>query len=179
VEPLTNSGKLRYAVESTFGPKALLNRALLAGLNQWRDYPPEWGQGWDAYGHRFGYRMTRLAARNAIILGFDVALKTDQRYDRCACSGWLPRTGHAWKRVFIARTDWGGERVNLGRVVGAYGGLAVAYQLMPEQYQTSSRILSNGSQYLVWRVVGNMIREFWPEIHRVIKIGPRPSSSRD
>ncbi len=147
----------------------------MAGLSQWRNAPEEWGQGWDAYGQRLGYRYVRLASRNGIILGFDLAMKTDQRYERCDCFGFWPRTGHAFKRVFVARTDSGGETVNMARLAGAYAGLAISYQVLPERHQTSGRILNHGSQYLAWRVVGNMVREFWPEIHRIIRIGPHPS----
>jgi hypothetical protein len=167
------------AIHRTVGAKALLNRAFLAGLIHWRNHPEHWGQGWDEYGQRYGYRMVRLASRNAIILGFDLALGTDQRYDRCACSGFFARTRHALRRVFVVRTDSGGEKFNFGRIAGAYGAAAISYQMLPESYQSTSRILSSGSQYLAWRVLSNTVREFWPNIHRVIRIGPKPSPRLD
>jgi hypothetical protein len=179
IQPLTPQGKLDYAVRRTLGPMALANRGVMAGLNQWQNKPEEWGQGWDAYARRYGYRMTRLAARNSIILGLDLVMRTDQRFDRCDCQGFWPRTAHAFRRVVVARTDFGGETVNAARIAGAYVPAAIAYRLYPERYHTATRVLYSGSIYLAWRGVANMVREFWPEIHRVIRIGPPPDSQRD
>ena len=176
-KPLTPKQKVTGAISRTVGPLALLNRGFLAGMNQWRNRPEEWGQGWDAYGQRFGYRMARLASRQSIMLGFDLAMGTDQRYDRCNCTGFWPRTGQAFRRVAIARTDSGGETINAGRIAGAYGGAFIAYRVYPERFHTTSQALNSGSQYLLWRGVTNMVREFWPEIRRVVRIGPMPSSS--
>jgi hypothetical protein len=63
--------------------------------------------------------------------------------------------------------------VNLARLAGAYGTPPIAYSAMlPDRYLTPGRVLNSGSQYLGWRVLGNAIREYWPEIHRAIRIGP-------
>lgn len=177
IDPLTPKSKLVSAINRTVGPEALTSRAFLAGLDQWRTRPEEWGQGWDAYGQRYGHRMARLAARNSIVLGVDLLMHTDQRYDRCACTGFWPRTGQVVRRVFVARHDSGGERPNLARIAGAYGGAAIGDQLYPDRYHTVRHTFTAGSKDLLWRVVNNMVREFWPEIHRAIRIGP-PASSR-
>lgn len=178
IEPLTKGAKAREALRRTVGIEAWVNRAALAGWSQWQNSPEEWGQGWEAYGKRYGYRYLRLASRNGIMLGADLLMGTDQRYDRCACTGFFPRTLHAFKRTFVARTDSGGETINLSRIAGAYGGQAIAYQALPERYRTAGRITSRATMYLGWRSVGNAIREFWPEIHRVVRIGPIPSRPR-
>jgi hypothetical protein len=107
IDPLTPSEKARMALKDTFGVGALVNRAVLAGINQWMNHPSEWGGGMDAYGKRYASRWARMAVRNSIELGADLAFKTDPRYDRCDCSGFRPRTGHALKRVFVARRDDG------------------------------------------------------------------------
>lgn len=174
-EPLSRSEKVKYAVKHTIGPGALIDRAVLAGFNQMRDHPDEWPGGMEGYARRYGYRMTRLAVRNAVLLGADVAFGTDPRYDRCDCSGALPRIGHAFRRVIIARKDNGGEMFNFGRVGGAYAGSFVAYRLYPSQYHDADRAATSASMYLATRGVTNVVREFWPEIHRIIKIGPRPT----
>jgi hypothetical protein len=177
VAPLGTREKVVSALERTISPETLLQRSVLAGIDQWRNQPEEWGQGWDAYGQRYGYRMFRVASRNAMMMGIDLAMRTDQRYDRCDCHGFFSRTGHAVRRAFVARKDGGGETVNLARLVGAYATPPIAYSaFLPDRYLTTGRVLSSGSQYLGWRVFGNAIREFWPEIRRVIRIGPPPST---
>jgi hypothetical protein len=173
---MSRKEKARDALERTVGPNALLNRAVLTGFSHWRDRPEEWPGGMEGYGKRFGYRMTRLAVRNSVILAGDLLMNTDQRYDRCTCSGVLARSAHAFRRVAVVRTDSGGQAFNLGRIAGAYAGVAVSYQLYPERYRTTSNILSAGSQYLMWRGATNLIREFWPEIRRSVRFGPHPDS---
>ena len=120
IEPLSAAEKAQLALRNTFGPRALVNRAMIAGLDQWTNDPEEWEQGWDAYGKRYGSRMGRIAVRNAIQVAADVAFRTDPRYDRCECSGFGARTGHAWRRVFMSRRNGGGEMISVSRLAGAY-----------------------------------------------------------
>jgi hypothetical protein len=173
LEPLTAEQKAARALRNTIGLKPVANRALLAGINQWMDHPEEWGQGWDAYGKRFASRYMRLAVRNAVQLGADVAFKTDPRYDLCNCSGFLARTGHAWKRVLVARKDSGGETIAISRLAGAYVTPMITDQWYPERLNTWGHKLDSGSQFLMWRGVTNMIREFWPEISRKVPLAKR------
>lgn len=120
----------------------------------------------DAFSMRFGSRMGRLAIRNSIRLGTDVAFGIDPRYDRCLCSGFKARTGHAWKRILVSRTDSGGQIFAVSNVAGAYVTPMIAYQWYPDRLNTWERKLQSGSVNLAWRGVTNMIREFWPEMKR-------------
>jgi hypothetical protein len=166
-DALTAGEKGRLMLKNSFGVYALLNRAALAGYSQWTDHPEEWGQGWDAYGKRLANRMGRMTIRNSIRLGLDVALKTDPRYDRCECTGFA-RVGHAAKRVVIARSDYGGETFNTARVVSAMATPWISYQWYPDRLNTTNRKFVAGSSYLGWRVVNNIVAEFWPDIRRTI-----------
>lgn len=175
VQPMTPKEKAINALKNTFGIAAIGSSAYSAAWNQLTNSPEEWHQGWEAYGKRVGYSHLRQAARNTIMLGFDVAMHTDQRYDRCVCDTFWSRTGHAGRRIFIARTDSGGERVNVARLAASYGAATIAYRLYPPNYHGVSDAVWAGSTDLAVRLGGNIIREFWPEIHRLIKIGPHPT----
>jgi hypothetical protein len=164
-EALTSGDKARLMLKGSFGTYALLNRALMAGYSQWEDHPEEWGQGWDAYGKRFANRVGRMAIRNSMRLGLDIALKTDPRYDRCACSG-FSRVAHAAKRVVIARSDYGGETFATARVVSGVVTPWIAYSWYPDRLNTTERKLMSGTTYLGWRVVNNVVAEFWPDVKR-------------
>jgi hypothetical protein len=166
ITPLSAEGKARLALKNTFGPRAVANRALLSGLNHWMDHPEEWENSIDGYPKRFASRMGRLMVRNAVQLGADVAFKTDPRYDRCDCSGFLPRTGHAWRRVLIARRDNGGEMISVARLAGAYVTPMVTDQWYPPRLNTWQHKFESGTWFLGWRGVNNMIKEFWPDIKR-------------
>jgi len=61
-----------------------------------------------------------------------------------------------------------------GRIAGAYIAPAVAYQMYPDRLRGADRMMNSGALYLATRGATNLLREFWPEIHRVIRIGPKP-----
>jgi hypothetical protein len=169
IQPLTPGEKARLALKNTVSPRALANRALLAGLNHWMDHPEEWENSIDGYGQRFASRMGRLAVRNAIQLSTDVAFKTDPRYDRCECTGFLARSGHAWKRVLVSRRDNGGEMISVSRLAGAYVTPMITDQWYPARLNTWEHKLESGSMFLAWRGVNQMIKEFWPDIKRTLR----------
>src|SRR5687768_6740253 len=50
--PLTNGEKFHHYLHHTFGPARILRSAATAGINQWMDSNPEWGQGMEGYGRR-------------------------------------------------------------------------------------------------------------------------------
>lgn len=163
---MTAQEKAELAYKNTFGPRAIGNRLLSAGLDQWRGHPHEWGGGLDAFGTRFTSRMGRLAIRNSVRLATDVAFHIDPRYDRCLCDGFLARTGHAWKRVVVSRSDSGGEMPALSNFTGAYVTPYLTYTWYPDRLDTWNRKLESGTLHLGWRGATNMMREFWPEIKR-------------
>lgn len=170
IEPLTARGKARLAWRNTFSLRAMLNRAMLTGINHWQDSPEEWPGNLEGYGMRFGSRIGRLAVRNAIQLSVDVALKTDPRYDRCDCVGFRPRTLHALKRVVVARRDDGGQIFHFSRMAGAYVTPMVTDQWYPDRLNTWGHKMSSGTNFLAFRVLNHMIKEFWPDIRRKVRI---------
>jgi hypothetical protein len=170
-ESLTAEEKARLALKNTFGPRAIGNRMLVAGIDMWRSKPEEWGGGMDAYTMRFGSRMGRLAVRNAVRLGTDVAFGIDPRYDRCACAGFLARTGHAWKRVVVSRSDAGNDMPAFSNFTGAYVTPFITYSWYPDRLNTTQRKLESGTLHLGWRGVSNMIKEFWPDMKRGFRRG--------
>src|SRR5690242_2477366 len=51
---LTERKRFHLYLLSTTGPVPILAEAAGAGIGQWENTPKEWGQGWGAYGQRFG-----------------------------------------------------------------------------------------------------------------------------
>jgi hypothetical protein len=142
---------------------------MLATINQLQDHPLEWDQDLAGFGQRFASRYARLAIRNAIQLSADIAFKTDPRYDRCTCSGFRARSGHALKRVLVARTDYGGDMISIRNLAGAYITPMITDQWYPPRLNTWGHKLESGTWFLGWRGATNMLREFWPEISRTLR----------
>ncbi len=164
--PLTAAGKAGRTLRLTFNPTSTFGSLAGAEIDQLDHYPEEWGQGAKGYGHRFISLYGRFASTTAIKLGVDVALKTDPRYDRCDCTGFLPRSTHAVKRLFVTRKDAGGEMVNVAALVGIYGAAAIADQWMPDRLNTAGHHFETGTVDLGFAAATNLAREFWPEIRK-------------
>lgn len=166
LDRLTPEEKAARAIRNTFGWRAIANRALVAGINHWKDHPTEWPGDIEGYGMRYGSRMGRLAVRNAVTLATDVAFGIDSRYDRCDCTKFKSRTLHAVKRLVIARKDDGSQMFNVTRMAGAYVPPIITDQWYPDRLNTWGHHFSTGTSYLAWQAGTNMLREFWPDIRR-------------
>lgn len=164
LEPMTPKEKAALTFRNVFYPIAISNRLLIAGWDHLMDSPTEWPGTGEGFGMRLGNRMGSLAIRNAIQLAGDLAFKTEPRYDRCACSTFMSRTGHAWVRVLTARKDSGGETVAIARITAQYATPWVTYNWYPDRLNTTGQKLQSGSTGLLLRGGTNMIREFWPDI---------------
>jgi hypothetical protein len=170
VSPLSPEDKVKRAIRNTISVRSILNRAFIAGYNHVLDDPEEWSGNLDGYGQRFVTRMGRLAVRQGVQLSTDLAFGIDPRYDRCDCTGFKARTGHAWRRIIVSRRDNGGEIFAVSNFVGAYVPPMITDQWLPARENTWGSKLSSGSQFLVLRGATNMLREFWPEISRKLRL---------
>src|SRR5579862_2572053 len=71
--PLTFGERLKIYEQSFIQPESVIGPALGAGIGQWRDTPPEWGQGAGAYGTRFASGFGRTVISRTIALGVATA----------------------------------------------------------------------------------------------------------
>jgi hypothetical protein len=170
VAPLTPEQKIHRAIRNTISPKAIVNRALITGYNHWLDDPEEWSGNLDGYGQRLAARMGRLAVRQGVQLSTDLALGIDPRYDRCDCTGVKARTKHAWKRVLISRRDDGSDIFAVSNFAGAYIPPMLTDPWYPASKNTWGHKLTSGTEFLALRGVTNMLREFWPDISRKLRL---------
>jgi hypothetical protein len=168
--PLSSGDKARLAFRNTFGWRGAANRLLQAGWDHAFDDPEEWPGDLEGFGMRYGNSYGRLAVRNGLQLAADFAFKTDPRYFRCDCTGFWARTRYAWKRVLVDRRDDGSDFPAVSNFAAAYGTPMVADQWLPDRENTWEHKFWNGTTWLAFRGGSNMIREFWPEIRRTLKI---------
>lgn len=161
-EPITFPQRLRMYAAGTCGAGAFAGAGAAALIGQARDEPHEWGQGSAGFGRRLGYRQARRAAGGAIELGAGMLLREDPRYFRSDVRGAWRRTRDAMRATFVVdgRPAW-------ARFSGIYGGAMLSLAWYPRRY-TAIDGFRMGSISLGARVAGNVFREFWPEIRRVV-----------
>ena len=170
---VTLTGRQRfklYLAQSFTTPGIYIKSTLFSLSAQIANSPPEWGGGIGGYGRRFGSRYGQSLIQNTLSSGGNALLGYEPRYDRCRCTGFWPRTGHAFMRNFVTynRTETG-LRPQFALYAGALGSGAISSLWFPskpnvwvESYQ--AMILQAG-----WGLATNWVGEFAPEIARTLK----------
>jgi hypothetical protein len=161
--------KLRNYAFDTFGPYAFLGSAFSAGLEQAQTashaqsagIPPDWGQGWDAYGARFGSDFGINLITQTTRYSLAEAFRQDTIFYRCECTGFLPRLRHALISTVTARKGEDGHRVfSPPALVAPYAGAEAATLLWyPRRYDAMDGFRM-GNYNLLVQAMMNLALEF-------------------
>jgi hypothetical protein len=132
----TQATKFRNYIFDAFGPYPIVGAALVAGVNQAYNSPPEWKQGFVGYSKRFGSNLGIAAISTTTRYGLALAFKEDTLYYRCECKGVFPRLRHAVISTLTARRGEDGHRVfSFPALVAPYAGTMTAvYAWYPDRY---------------------------------------------
>jgi hypothetical protein len=157
----TQATKLRNYFFDGFGPRPIVTAALVAGIDQASNAPPEWKQGAEGYGKRFGSNFGIGAVSVTTRYALAEAFKEDTLYYRCECTGVLPRLRHAVISTVTARRGEDGHRVVSFVALGApYAGTMTAvYGWYPSRFGARDA-LRMGNYNLLKFVGGNIALEF-------------------
>jgi hypothetical protein len=157
----TQKTKLRNYFFDTFGPYPIAGAALAAGINQADNSPPEWRQGAEGYGKRFGSNFGIAAVSTTTRYAMAQAFREDTLYYRCQCKGFFPRLGHAAVSTLTARSGDDGHSVfSVPSLVAPYAGTMTAvYARYPGRYNAEGG-LRMGNYTLLGYVGGNIGLEF-------------------
>ena len=171
--PLTNAERQHIYLQQTLTrPSAYIKLMFVAAIDQARNSPSQWGQGWGAYGARFGSREGQFISENSLAALGNWALKYEPVYDLCECKGFGPRTRHAILRNFLTYNETESEmRPQWALYGGAFTGGLISTAWMPHP-----RNAWKEGGYAVLSQAGygallNVLTEFAEEINR--KIGAR------
>lgn len=150
-----------YALEA-YGPYPIATAAVTGGINQWTNSPPEWGQGIDGFGKRFGSNVGIGAIETTTRYGLAAALREDTLYYRCECRRFLPRIRHALLSTLISRRGADGHRVfSVAALVAPYAGsMAAVYGWYPSRFGAKDAFRM-GNYNLLTYAGGNIALEFF------------------
>jgi len=157
----TQTTKLRNYFFDAFGPYPIVGAALTAGISQVSNAPPEWKQGVEGYGKRFGSNLGIAAVTTTTRYALAAAFTQDTLYYRCECTGAFPRLRHAITSTLTARRGEDGHRVfSFPALVAPYAGTMTAvYGWYPSRYGAKDA-LRLGNYNLLAYVGGNIALEF-------------------
>lgn len=162
-EPLSVGEKYHLALRRSFEPAEIARIAIGAALDQERNYPMEWGQGWDAFGVRMASSFGQHLVKEQIQFGIWAIDHEDPRHRRSGLHGVWPRTRYAVVHTFVARRDGGGEMPAFSRFIGDYGAGFVSREWYPTRFHNWQQGFDAGSVSLGIDVGMNVLREFLPE----------------
>lgn len=166
LEPLTNDERFRlYLRQTYFNPGTYAKRVAGGAIDQARDVPHQWGQGWEAYGKRVGSRYGQFVIQNTLKSAGDAAIGYEPRYDLCRCQGFWPRTKHAIIRNFVTYNSTERE---LRPQVPLYGAAFIAGMTAstwkPGPQNMRSAGLNAIAQQAGWGILTNWLSEFSGDI---------------
>ncbi len=164
--PLTVGQKFRLATASTVDWAVWPFNGALAAIAQAKNDPESWGQGWGAYGKRYGASF----ADNSIGTFMTTAiwpsmLHEDPRYYRMAEGPISHRLYYSLNRLFVTRTDAGATRFNYSESIGNACAAAISNVYYPEEERTAGRNAQTFGFLILYDGLSNVLKEFWPDVH--------------
>jgi hypothetical protein len=163
---LTQKQRFKEYVLTTAGPVPLIGEAAGAGISHWRNTPEEWGQGWSAFGKRYGSNLAYNGVRQTITYGTSIVFHEDYRYFVSHKQGFWKRTGYAVLHTFVARHPDGTEMFSISRTSGVLGASAISSIWGPASWKGIGNIAGNAGISFGITAGTNVAREFLPDILR-------------
>jgi hypothetical protein len=180
--PLSTGQKFRLFVNQSISPPYIIAPAISAAYDQARNSPKAYGQGWSAYGDRFGADLAR-AVSNSFFTSFLLAstLHQDPRFFPQSHPTIWSSVKYSVQRVFVTRTDSGRDTFNTSGILGTGMSEALANTYLPVSEQTLGKNAERIGVDLAWKVGANMFKNYWPTLfHSMglnhLKVIPDPGS---
>ena len=167
--PETVKEKFLGATQDSFDYSAFIYVGLLAGISQAQDSFPEFHQGAAGYGRYYWHTWVDQTDENywtEFIL--PATFHQDPRYYTLGSGGIFKRTGYAFSRAFITRTDSGNETVNISEIVGAGAAAGISNLYYPSPYRTWTKTGQRWASSVALDSATWIFREFWPDINNRI-----------
>lgn len=176
--PLSPKGKLWLATQGSFDYTSFLWAGIAAGFGQLQDSSPEFGQGAAGYARRYWHWMAVGATGNYMTEAlFPIALGEDPRYYTLGRGNVLHRTGYAVSRLVVTKRDSGRWAANFSEIPGNLAGAAISVNYYPSQERTWVKTYQLWASQVAVDGLSNILKEFWPDIARVLPGSGRNKSS--
>ena len=179
--PLSAGGKFKIFVNQAISPAYILGSGVSAAVNQANNSPSAVGQGWDAYGTRYGYSIARASSTSFFgTFLFASILRQDPRFFPENHPGFLHAIKYSAERIVITRNDKGNDVFNSSGLLGPLAAEALSNDYYPRHEQTGARTMERYGSDLAWRFAANIFKEYWPTIFRDMhlrKVMPNPGEA--
>jgi hypothetical protein len=163
--------KFRLFVSDTLDPFSFVSSGFNAALAQASNEDPTFGQGARGYGLRFSADFA--AATSSRFLGsflYPTILGEDPRYYRLHHAGAGTRLLHALRHTVVAHSDNGTRMFNFTEWIGTASSVALSNFFHPGNPPGLAPALRAGTYSMLQDMGMDVLREFWPEIARKLRL---------
>jgi hypothetical protein len=167
--PQTVKEKFKTAMLDSVDYSSFIFVAGQAGVAQWTNSYPEFGQGAKGYGRYYWHTLADAINENTWVeFIIPSILHQDTRYYTLGKGPFGKRVAYAFTRVVITRTDSGHRAVNYSELLGAgaFSGVANLY------YPSSERTFTKTYQRWITNLCIDggvfVFKEVWPDINNAI-----------
>jgi hypothetical protein len=172
-------GKFLLFVDDSLDPVTFLSAGFDAGIDQASDRDPSFGQGTAGYTKRFGAELAdRVSARFVKDFAYPAIFHEDPRYYRLGQGSTGKRLLHAAEHLFIAHQPDGTRMFNYSEWLGTATSVALTNLYHPGNEYTVGSTARNVSYRFATDIGFDVLREFWPEIARELKLPFRDISKQ-
>jgi hypothetical protein len=150
-----------------FSKQALLATLPGTALDQFHEFPKEWGEGTHAVEKRAASLYAQFVIGDALERGVCALDHESTRFRRSGTGGFFPRMAHIIVDTVVARKPDGSRLPAYSMLANDYGSWAIATLWSPRRMRTAGSIFEWGSGNVGVRAGGNLIREFWPDVKSI------------
>jgi hypothetical protein len=165
------SEKLRHDVRDLFDVDNFVFAGIGAAIDQGRDRPSEWGQGWTAFSERYASHIGGYLVQRTIMSSVRAIDHEDPRFIRSRQTSYQRRAGDALLYTVWRHSDAGGMMPAYSEFFGDYGAAAVSRMWWPDRYHTFSSLVVAGTNTILIDAAINVLHEFTPDIKRRLHLG--------
>ena len=168
---LETKDKFILFVQDTFDPVTFLNAGFNAGLDQAQNTDPSFGQGAAGYGKRFGAEFAGQASSGFFKdFAYPAIFSEDPRYYRVAHGNIRHRLAHALEHAFVGYRENGTRMFNASEWLGTVNAAVLSNLYHPDNQRGFSPAAQRVGFAVLQDVGFDVLREFWPEIARRLKL---------
>ena len=164
--PMTWQQKYKAVARGSFDYVEYPWYAVLSGICQAENCEPGYRQGAAGYAKRYGAYFADGTIENFVTSAvLPSILRQDPRYYQLGKGSFMHRTGYAISRMFVTRTDAGGEQFNISEILGGAISAGIStYAYHPRADRTVPNTMSVWGTQLGYDTITAVVKEFWPDI---------------
>jgi hypothetical protein len=167
--PQTVKEKFKTAMLDSLDYSSFIFVAGQAGVAQWTNSYPYFGQGAKGYGRYYWHTLADAINENTWVeFIIPSILHQDTRYYTLGKGQFGKRIGYAFTRVVITRTDSGHRAINYSEIVGAGAFSGIANLYYPSQERTFTKTYQRWITNLCIDGGVFVFKEVWPDINNAI-----------